>query len=184
MALPLLRQDGNDIQDSAEIIVRLIASFGKNIEPMHSGINEFRIVCKDEASLSVVLKELSSFSFHLGQLFFVNRSSSINNLVQAEETDITLASQNSQRNKPEMHDLSSEKVSSMDPDKEASSRNGTSTNKTTVDHIDESQAQSKRRKVPLYHPSLLPAKLTALHIRTISTEILSMKLKRTVAQVT
>ena len=53
MALPLLRQDGNDIQDSAEIIVRLIASFGKNIDPIHSGINEFRIVCKDEASLSV-----------------------------------------------------------------------------------------------------------------------------------
>ena len=143
MALPLLRQDGNDIQDSAEIIVRLIASFGKNIEPMHSGINEFRIVCKDEASLSVVLKELSSFSFHLGQLFFVNRSSSINNLVQAEETDVTLASQNSQRNKPEMHDLSSEKVSSMDPDKEASSRNETSNNKTTVDHIDEPQAPSE-----------------------------------------
>ena len=163
MALPLLRQDGNDIQDSAEIIVRLIASFGNNIEPMHSGINEFRIVCKDEASLSVVLKELSSFSFHLGQLFFVNRSSSINNLVQAEETDITLASQNSQRNKPEMHDLPSEKVSSMDPDKEASSRNETSTNKTTVDHIDEPQAPSessavtveKKKGPPL--PSISPS---------------------------
>lgn len=147
MALPLLRQDGNDIQDSAEIIVRVIASFGKNIDPMHSGINEFRIVCKDEASLAVVLNEFSSFSFHPGQLFFVNRSSSINNLVQAEETDITLASQNSQRNKPEMHDLSSEKVSSMDPDKEASSRNETSTNKTTVDHIDEPQAPSKSSEV-------------------------------------
>ena len=147
MVLPLLRQDGNDIQDSAETIVRVIASFGKNIGPMHSGINEFRIVCKDEASLAVVLNEFSSFSFPAGQLFFVNRSSSINNLVQAEETDVTLASQNSQQNKPEMHDLSSEKVSSMDPDKEASSRNETSTNKTTVDHIDESQAPSKSSEV-------------------------------------
>ena len=137
MALPLLQQDGNDIQDSAEIIVRLIASFGKNIDPMHGGINEFHIVCKDEASLAVVLNEFSSFSFHPGQLFFVNRSSSINNLVQAEEADVTLASQNSQRNKPEMHDLSSEKVSSMDPD----------TNKTTVDHIDGPQAPSKSSEV-------------------------------------
>ena len=137
MALPLLRQDGNDIQDSAEIIVRVIASFGKNIDPMHSGINEFHIVCKDEASLAVVLNEFSSFSFHPGQLFFVNRSSSINNLVQAEEADVTLASQNSQRNKPEMHGLSSEKVSSMDPD----------TNKTTVDHIDGPQAPSKSSEV-------------------------------------
>ena len=74
MALPLLRQDGNDIQDSAKIIVRVIASLGKNINPMHSGINKFRIVCKDEASLAVVLNEFSSFSFHPGQLFFVNRS--------------------------------------------------------------------------------------------------------------
>ena len=137
IALPLLRQDGNDIQDSAEIIVRVIASFGKNIDPMHSGINEFHIVCKDEASLAVVLNEFSSFSFHPGQLFFVNRSSSINNLVQAEEADVTLASQNSQRNKPEMHGLSSEKVSSMDPD----------TNKTTVDHIDGPQAPSKSSDV-------------------------------------
>ena len=147
MALPLLGQDGNDIQDSAEIIVRVIASFGKNIDPMHSGFNEFRIVCKDEASLAVVLNEFSSFSFHPGQLFFVNRSWSINNLVQAEETDLTLASQNSQRNKPEMHDPSSEKVSSMDPHKESSSRNKTSTNKTTVDHIDEPQASSKSSEV-------------------------------------
>ena len=112
-------------------------------------------------SLYIVLKELSSFSFHSGQLFFVNRSSSINNLVQEEETDITLASQNSQRNKPEMHDLSSEKVSSMDPDKQASSRNETSTNKTTVDHIDEPQAPSessaveKKKGPPL--PSISPS---------------------------
>ena len=46
-----------------------------------------------------------------------------------------------------MHDLSSEKVSSMDLDKEASSRNETSTNKTTVDHIDEPQAPSKSSEV-------------------------------------
>ena len=77
----------------------------------------------------------------------MNRSSSINNLVQAEETDVTLASQNSQRNKPEMHDLSSEKVSFMDPDKEVSSRNETSNNKTTVDHINEPQAPSKSSAV-------------------------------------
>ena len=101
IALPPLGQDWNDIpvEVSAEVIVRVIAAFGKNVGPMHSGINEFRLVCEDDTTLNVVLKNIRSFSFHEGQPFFDKVSSKSN--LDAEQSGAHSASQSMIRNEDE-----------------------------------------------------------------------------------
>ena len=65
VALPPLGQDGNCIplEVSVEVITRVIAKFNDNVGPMHTGINDIRVVCEDEATMNAFEKELSSFTF-------------------------------------------------------------------------------------------------------------------------
>ena len=74
IALPPLGQVWNKIpvEISAEVIARVVAVFSKSVGPMHSGVNDFRIVCEDDASIDVFVKEFSSFSFDGQKLFFVS----------------------------------------------------------------------------------------------------------------
>ena len=101
IALPPLGQDWNDIpvEVSVEVIVRVIAAFGKNVSPMHSGINEFRIVCEDDTALNVFLKNIRWFSFHEGQPFFERVSSKSN--LDAEQSGAHSASHSMIRNENE-----------------------------------------------------------------------------------
>ena len=64
VAIPPLRQDGTCIplEVSVEVITRVVATISNNVGPMHTGINEIRIVCEDDTSINVFAKELSSFA--------------------------------------------------------------------------------------------------------------------------
>ena len=95
---------------------------------MHSGINEFRIVCEDEASFAAVVNQISSFSFSSGQPFFVSRSSNSTNLAHAEETA---------RNEASINKMSLTKVISLNQDQEAPRITEFSPKKNTVDQVDE-----------------------------------------------
>ena len=94
IAFPPLGQDWNAIPDqvSAEVIIRVIAAFSRTIGPMHSGINDICIVCEDEATIEVFLKELSLFSCE-GKPFFVSASSK-KELLNDGTTDSSFRSQN------------------------------------------------------------------------------------------
>ena len=158
VAFPLLGQDYNDIpvEVSAEVIVRVIASFGKNLGPMHSGINEFRIVCEDEASFAAVVNQISSFSFSSGQPFFVSGSSNSTSPAHAEETA---------RNEASINGMSLTKVISVNHDQKAPRITENSPKKnTTVDQVDEvhvvsqvsasksSEVTGEKEKVPSGYP--------------------------------
>lgn len=73
VALPPLGQDWNCIplEVSAEVITRVIAKFSNNAGPMHSGINDIRIVCEDDTTINVFAKELTSFSFRGEKPYFL-----------------------------------------------------------------------------------------------------------------
>ena len=159
VTFPLLGQDYNDIpvEVSAEVIVRVIASFGKNLGPMHSGINEFRIVCEDEASFTAVVNQISSFSFSSGQPFFVSGSSNSTSPAHAEETA---------RNEASINEMSLTKVISVNQDQKAPRITENSPKKnTTVDQVDEvhvvsqvsasksSEVTGEKEKVPSGYPS-------------------------------
>ena len=81
VVIPPLGQDGTCIplEVSVEVITRVIAKFSKNAGPMHTGINEIRIVCEDDASINAFAKELSSFSFR-GEGPYFKMASSKNEL--------------------------------------------------------------------------------------------------------
>ena len=72
IALPPLGQHWNEVpvEVSAEVIVRVVAAFGKNIGPMHSGITDFYIVCEDGLTIDVFVEEFSSFFFKGQTPFF------------------------------------------------------------------------------------------------------------------
>jgi len=72
LALPPLGQDGNCIplEISVEVITRVIAKFSDNVGPMHTGINEIRVVCEDDTTMNTFAQELSSFSFHGQKPYF------------------------------------------------------------------------------------------------------------------
>ena len=72
IALPTLGQHWNKVpvEVSAEVIVRVVAAFGKNIGPMHSGITDFYIACEDGLTSDVFVEEFSSFSFKGQTPFF------------------------------------------------------------------------------------------------------------------
>lgn len=77
IAIPPLGQDGTCIplEVSVEVITRVIAKFSKNAGPMHTGINEIRLFCEDDASIKVFAKDLSSFSFRGDGPYFKMASS-------------------------------------------------------------------------------------------------------------
>ena len=77
VAIPPLGQDGTCIplKVSVEVITRVVATFSNNVGPMHTGINEIRIVCEDDTSINVFAKELSSFSFGGDGTYFKMASS-------------------------------------------------------------------------------------------------------------
>lgn len=72
VALPPLGQDGNFIplEVSVEVITRVIAKFSDKVGPMHTGINDIRIVCEDDATMNAFAKELSFFSFRGDEPYF------------------------------------------------------------------------------------------------------------------
>ena len=77
VAIPPLGQDGTCIplEVSVEVITRVIAKFSESVGPMHTGINEIRIVCEDDASINAFAKELSSFSLRGDGPYFKMASS-------------------------------------------------------------------------------------------------------------
>ena len=85
VAIPPLGQDGNCIplEVSAEVITRVIAKFSNNVGPMHTGINDIRIVCEDDDTVNVFEKELSSFSFPGDKTYFTMVPSK--NVVEGED---------------------------------------------------------------------------------------------------
>ena len=76
VAFPPLGQSWNCIplEVSTEVITRVIAAFSINVGPMHSGINDFRIVCEDDTTIDDFVKEFTAFSFHGEKLFFSSTS--------------------------------------------------------------------------------------------------------------
>ena len=92
IAIAPLGQDWNAIpvQVSAEVIIRVIAAFSRTIGPMHCGINDICIVCEDEATIEVFLKELSLFSCE-GKPFFASVSSK-KELLNSGTTDASFRS--------------------------------------------------------------------------------------------
>ncbi|KAL9972368.1 hypothetical protein ACROYT_G018653 [Oculina patagonica] len=77
VAFSPLGQDWNCIplEVSAEVLTRVIAAFSKSVGPMHSGINDFRIVCEDDATIDAFVKEFTSFSLRDEKPFFVSAMS-------------------------------------------------------------------------------------------------------------
>ena len=77
VAIPPLGQDGTCIplEVSVEVITRAIATFSSNVGPMHTGVNEIRIVCEDDTSINAFAKELLSFSFRGDGPYFKMASS-------------------------------------------------------------------------------------------------------------
>ena len=65
VALPPLGQGGNPIpvRFSAEVTTRIIATFSRSVSPLHNGVTDFHIVCKDDATFSIFAKKLREFSF-------------------------------------------------------------------------------------------------------------------------
>lgn len=95
IALPPLGQHWNvvPVKVSAEVIVRVVAAFGKNIGPMHTGITDFYIVCEDGPTIDVFVEEFSSFSFK-GQTPFFQSVFLTNHSGKKAESQRTMACQN------------------------------------------------------------------------------------------
>ena len=95
IALPPLGQhfNGVPVEVSAEVIVRVVAAFGKNIGPMHTGIADFYIVCEDGPTIDAFVEEFSSFSFK-GQTPFFLSVFLTNHSGKKAESQRTMACQN------------------------------------------------------------------------------------------
>lgn len=75
IAMPPLGQHTNNIplEVSAEIITRVVATFSRTIGPLHNGIKEVRIVCKNDKSLEAFVTSFLSFSFRGETPFFAHQ---------------------------------------------------------------------------------------------------------------
>ena len=87
VAIPPIGQDGTCIplEVSVKVITRVVVTISNNVGPMHTGINEIRIVCEDDTSINVFAKELSSFAFR-GDGPYFKMASSKNELVGENKT--------------------------------------------------------------------------------------------------
>ncbi|XP_068703240.1 uncharacterized protein [Montipora foliosa] len=72
IAIPPLGQNWNNIpvEVSVEVVTRVLATFSKNIGPLHSGIRDVHIVCEDDKSLDEFATSFLSFSFGEETPFF------------------------------------------------------------------------------------------------------------------
>ena len=72
IAIPPLGQNWNNIpiEVSVEVVTRVLATFSRNIGPLHSGIRDVHIVCEDDKSLDEFATSFLSFSFGEETPFF------------------------------------------------------------------------------------------------------------------